>query len=291
MTITIIISTYNRKHLLKNLLNCINDQLYKNISINIIVVVDGSKDGTLEMLKNDYANIHIIGGDGNWWFTRSMNEGFKYAQKFNPDYVLTFNDDLEIANDYIVSLTDAIPKNQTDVIIGSVSFTKEKPYRILSSGVKKFIPWRLKSYPYYPFLQEIDPKSIHGVHKTYMLPGRGLLISNNVLNLLNFFEERFVQYQSDSDFCLRAIKKKIPVFISWDAKVYVNTSKSSSTSSFIETSFYSFIKSFFNKYSRRYIPNMSLFIWRHGIKFLFPVTLLIFLLASVKAFLFNKKIQ
>lgn len=48
---SIIIPTYNRKNILKRSLNCLFKQTYPAVKYEIIVVDDGSNDGTAEMIK------------------------------------------------------------------------------------------------------------------------------------------------------------------------------------------------------------------------------------------------
>ena len=75
----IIIPTFNRKKQLSVLLHQFKQQKSNGIRFNIVVVVDGSTDGTIELLESEFPEVIIVKGSGNWWFTRSLNEGCKYA--------------------------------------------------------------------------------------------------------------------------------------------------------------------------------------------------------------------
>ena len=153
MKIVIIIPTFNRKNCLEILLHQLKNQIDDKLAIEIIVVVDGSTDGTEEMLEKGFPDAFIVIGTGNWWYTKSMNEGFKYARKLKPDYVLTLNDDIEIEHNYIKTLIDDFYKINEDCILGSISLTHEKPQLITGVGNRKIIKWRFKSIPYYKFLE------------------------------------------------------------------------------------------------------------------------------------------
>ena len=197
-------------------------------------------------------------GDGSWWFTKCMNEGFKYARRFNPEYVLALNDDVEIKDDYLTNLIKTIHKVPQNSIVGSVSYTTNQPYKIINSGVKTIIQWRNKIVTYHPFLSEKNPNDLTGLKKTCLLPSRGTLIPYNVLETLRFYDERFIQYHSDSDFCLRATKKGFSIYISYDSPLFVNIISTSQSSSFINIPFIDFIRAFFSPYSRLYLPSMFL---------------------------------
>lgn len=90
--IFIIIPVYNRKNIT---LKCIgilkeNGDLDK---YHVIVVDDGSTDGTSEALNSLYPDIIILRGNGNLWWTGSIRMGMEYAYKHNANFIILLNDD------------------------------------------------------------------------------------------------------------------------------------------------------------------------------------------------------
>lgn len=291
VNLAVIIPTFNRKVYLNKLLSQIFDISHGDFKINVIVVVDGSTDGTLEVLSKNFHQVHVVKGTGNWWYTKSINNGLAYAKRLNPNYILTLNDDILLKNNFFEVLNNAIKHAPKDSLIGALSLTKTHPEKILSAGVKNIIRWRHKLVPYYKMFTDFDTHSLKGLHPSLVLPGRGLLVPYKVFKILNGFDEKFTQYHSDFDFCLRAQKRRYESFVSWDAIVYAYIEQTSSGTSFLKIPFKSFIKGFTNKNSRIYIPANARYIYRHGIKILFPLTFLVFILATFKANFFNPKIN
>ena len=282
--LSIVIPTHNRKNDLSILLSQIKEQaLSLDVTINIIVVVDGSTDGTCEMLTSEYPEAHMVHGDGSLWYTRSMNEGFKYALTYlEQDYILTLNDDVELSADYLDQVSKAAEKSNGRTIIGSLGVTISKPHQIVTSGNRIRNKWLHLYSSHIPFLKEVDPNRLQGLHPSVTLPGRGMLIPVNVLKALNCFDEKFKQYHSDGDFTLRALRAGYEVKISWDATVYVNLEKTSNTTSFLNKSLWVLIKSFYNPVSRNYLPDKARIMWRHGHKLFFPIKMILFIIISFR---------
>jgi GT2 family glycosyltransferase len=267
VTIVIIIPTFNRAKKLNILLNQLLKQHFTSLDVNLkfIVVIDGSSDGTLEMLVNKFPEVELLKGNGNWWYTKSMNEGFKYSQKFKPDFILTMNDDIEVNSEFIsILLKDYKSLKIKDAVLGSISISnnKDAPY-ILFAGVKRHLRVGCKSEYYIEPLKEIYSKEIKGLHKTTELPGRGILIPNNVLKDLEYFDEGFPQYGSDTDFCFRARKKGIPVYISWNAIVKVNLKTTRIRSQSGINSFKQKVSDMFDKHSHQNLYKFIKFQKRH----------------------------
>ena len=290
MQINIIIPTFNRKELLNNLLVQIKEQASKitMVTYKTIVVVDGSNDGTIEMLREIHPAVYVVLHPGDLWYTKSMNLGFEKAQQIGCDYVLTLNDDIVLDNNYLAKMAEIAVSSNTS-IVGSLSLTMHQPPKIMFSGIRKYIKWRQKNVRYHRSFIEFD-SNLTGIHPTIVLPGRGMLIPADIVQSLNGFDEFFIQYHSDEDFCLRAAKIGVPVNISWDARLYSYVEKTAAATNYMRVSVDKFIKSFFNPYSRSYIPQKAVFYYRHGIKLLWPITMLTFFLSNTKAWIFNKKI-
>jgi GT2 family glycosyltransferase len=245
--------------------------------------VDGSTDGTLEMLEDEFPHVHVVLGDGSWWYTKSMNEGFKYALRNSEfDFCLTLNDDIILAHDYILNIEKLVANDWEDTIIGSIGITKDVPTKVVTSG-NQYHSKLLGRYKHnIPFLSEINENELSGLHPSITLPGRGMLIPKKILIDLNLFDEKFKQYHSDGDFTLRAIEKGYKVRISWDAKIFISLEKTSASTSFLNKSYRFLIKSFFDPVSRNYLPAKILFIWRHGEKKSFLFRLMLFILVSFR---------
>ena len=277
--ISIIIPTHNRKNYLNNILNQILSQRLDFFSIYgyevvIIVIIDGSIDGTIEMIDSSFPEIIKILGNGDWWYTKSINEGIIKAIKIFSEYVLLLNDDVEIHKNYLINLFKAVKGTKSDAIIGSLSLTYEPPHRIYFSGVKKINWWTYKTVRYDRVYTVYNPQIHKGLRTSIKLTGRGLLIPTKIFQLIGYFDEKFPQYGSDEEFCLCARKHGFDILIDCDSIIYSHLEQTGKGSLLLKQNLKSLTHSFFNKYSPNYLMNNLRIQWRYGKVIVIPFTFL-----------------
>lgn len=257
----IVIPTYNRREYLQVILKQLHEQKDYEAELCFVVVV-GSTDGTLKMLTDEFQDVHIVYGTGDWWYTRSINEGFNYGKQFKPDYFLMMNDDTEVESDFLKNILDAKDEN---AIIGAMSLTMEDPRRVFFSGYKPIRGFLGKLEPYIPQFEIASKYDLHGTYPSLLLPGRGMLIPSKILTVLNGFDPIFPQYGSDDDFCLRAGKNGYKVKICRDSYLYCYSMMTGKGSFFVTNeSVMSFLCNFFEFSSRIYIKKDFLISFRHN---------------------------
>ena len=104
--VSIVIPNYNGKHFLKDCLEAVFAQDIKDQEV--IVVDNGSTDGSLEYLEN-YPAVRVIVLDKNYGFCRAVNEGIKAA---DSEYVILLNNDTEVDKNFAKELLTAIKADQ-----------------------------------------------------------------------------------------------------------------------------------------------------------------------------------
>jgi len=245
-----IIPTFNRRGPLQKCLQCIAGQETgeKPFKMIPIVVVDGSTDGTIEMIREEFADAEIVEADGHFWYTKCINAGIKRAQQLNCDFVLTLNDDLIFASDYVRTILADYFSVERNSIIGSISLSQEMPRRITFSGVSE-INALLKESNYLPKFSTVDEKNLSGMKRSVVLSGRGILYPMAIFEEMGLYDEKLVQYSSETDFTYRASRLGKAVWISYNAIVYENVQLTSAGAIYNSPSFGAFFKSLGNKRS------------------------------------------
>jgi GT2 family glycosyltransferase len=261
-----IIPTFNRKDSLRKCLQCLKEQGQVSggpaWSLAIIVVVDGSTDGTPDMLGKEFPEAEIVTGNGNWWYTKCINEGIKRAMALDCTFVLTLNDDLTFDPGYLNTiLADHFSAGNRSVI-GSVSLSSGEPRLITFAGVRK-IDFMLKEYNYIPKFSPIREEDISGLKPSIVLSGRGILYPMDLFTEYGLYDERLPQYSSETDYTYKASSNGIPVMISYNAKVYENVKLTSSGAVYNNPTLKSLLRSFRNKYSINSLHKIFYYSKRH----------------------------
>jgi len=268
----VVIPVFNRKDITLKCIEQLEGQ--ENAQFQIVIVDDGSKDGTEESIKLRFPKVHIVKGDGSWWWTKSVNEGCKFALGNGASAIVLMNDDTKFSNNFFELLFQSA-QNYPDSIIGAISVTEDKPYRIFFSGVKKRKKLTAKSIKYHSQFSAYNPNEVNGIHPTEVLPGRGIFIPSKVFREIGFFnQDKMPQYFADFDFTNRAKRNGYNVLINWDLVIYAMWKETGSGAIFVKQKFSTFIKAFFNKYSHRSISVIYYYFKEFIPWYVLPFTLL-----------------
>ncbi len=113
--ILLLIPAFNEKESISDvILKCRN---YLNASTDIIVVNDGSNDGTAEVCYRE--NVNVISLPFNMGVGTALKAGFKYAINKNYSFVITLDADGQHDPDDLPLFFEKIKNSQADIIIGS----------------------------------------------------------------------------------------------------------------------------------------------------------------------------
>ncbi|WP_052731252.1 glycosyltransferase family 2 protein [Spirosoma radiotolerans] len=203
------------------------DNNLKKHYFSIVVVDDGSTDGSEEWIKENYPEIHILKGDGNLWWTGAINKGTKYAvEQLNSDYVILWNDDTQCDILYFKDLVAVIDSNkiyQCSILASKIYWLNESNtifnygcYYSRKTGKKKLIGWN-----------EIDSNQYNEIKLIDWSGGMGTIIPAKILTEVGYFDaDKFPQYHGDIDFFLKAGRLGYKSYAMPMLKIYNNRDSS-----------------------------------------------------------------
>lgn len=218
----LIIPSHNRANLLNRCLECIAVQTYKNFSV--IVIDDGSTDGTKELLRDQFPWVTVLAGDGNLWWTGGVQLGVQHVlincrglHNRDAHAIVLINDDLEFNNDFLENLLKA-QKTHPHSLIGSVVLDIDNRSLITHGGCQ--IHWYNAKLRHLNRGSRIEEFLINHAISVSVVSGRGVLIPLKVFDKVgNFNKKRFPQH-GDMEFGVRAERSGFKLIAAYRAKVY-----------------------------------------------------------------------
>ncbi|MBN1796222.1 MAG: glycosyltransferase family 2 protein [Sedimentisphaerales bacterium] len=211
MKLAIIIVSWNVKDELRNCLNSIA-QYPPEDEFEIIVVDNGSTDGTADMLTKEYSSVKLTANEKNAGFAGGNNQGIETAK---GEYIFLLNPDTIIksgALDYLINYMD---KNKDVGACGPrLRFADGK----IQHSVRRFPTMRGALYRHTLFksLGIFKSKYNHWLMKDFaydkttdvdQIMGAALMIRKSVLDKVGYMDDKcFFMYYEEVDLCYR-IKK------------------------------------------------------------------------------------
>ncbi len=212
--IYIVIAVHDRLAATLECMACLQQQT--NQDYQVVLVDDGSTDGTANSIRERYPHTIILNGDGNLWWTGAMAKGVDYVlSKAKPtDFVLSLNNDVTFANDYLQQLVDTSKQFQ-QAVVGSLCKDVLPPHAVLDAGIT--MDW----YKYRYGQVQYDVSRLVTEHVD-TISGRGVLIPVSVLHQVgNFAAKLLPHYGADYEFGFRVKAAGIPMVVANRAIVFL----------------------------------------------------------------------
>lgn len=207
MKLSIIILTWNSKGMLQRCL----ESIFDNTDIEdceIIVVDNGSQDGTQEMLKANFPEVRVIRNNVNRGVAPARNQGLKLAR---GEYLLILDVDAIVKRGAIDTLVEFMERKE---VVGLVGPKLIYPNGDLQYSCRKFPTVLSKVFRRVPFhfarsfledeeYRDWDHSSVREVD--YVI-GACQLIRRDTLEEVGYLDDKMFYGPEDVDYCLRLRK-------------------------------------------------------------------------------------
>lgn len=217
----IIILNWNR---LGDTLECIKSVSllnYKNYKI--ILVDNGSTEGSIDVVRDIYDDIVLIKNSENLGYAEGNNVGIRYALSNDADYIWLLNNDTIVDQDSLGTMLDVGEILPECGILGSKIYYFDQPEIIWFAGAT--INWR-KAVSNHIGQNQKDQAEYNSIREVERVTGCSMLVKREVCEQIGLMDENLFLYAEELDWCVRAKKAGFKILYIPDSNVYHKISSS-----------------------------------------------------------------
>jgi GT2 family glycosyltransferase len=217
--IFVLIPVFNRLDQTKRVIHALRQQTcYEHLCI--VIINDGSTDGTADYLASQLDVVEIK-GSGNLWWGGSIQRGLEYICVCSSpgDYVLFLNNDTQFDKNYVETLV-SVSREAGGAAVGSVIHESNSNPPLVSIGPRL----NLNRIAVWDLLAELSPEQFLNPAPTYQvdaLSGRGTLYPANLFHRFGRMRPFWLpHYFSDYEIAMRFGRAGVPLLVSTKAIIY-----------------------------------------------------------------------
>lgn len=208
----LVIPVFNRLAFTRACLDALRAQT--DTDFQVVVVDDGSTDGTAATLATEYPEVVVLPGTGSLFWTAGVNLGLRYALDHGATWLMTLNNDVVPFPTFVAAMR-AAANSRPPALYGAYEVDAQTEESLFGGG---WLDWRTGRFR--NLLHEIPPAERRGQVPTHYLPGRGLLIPRAVFERIGLFAaDELPHYYADYDFTHQARLAGFEVYLNFDARL------------------------------------------------------------------------
>ena len=135
--VEIVLPVHNRREITLQALRSLSRIDSNALNVHVIVVDDGSTDGTSDAVRTKFPTVQIVNGDGTLHYAAGTNRGMAEALMHSPDFLVLCNDD-SIFHEQFLQRMLATASTHPRSIIGGMLLLWNEPHLVFQVDFK----WR-----------------------------------------------------------------------------------------------------------------------------------------------------
>jgi GT2 family glycosyltransferase len=205
--VSIIVVAWNIKNFVYDCLRSIYE-VTNGIRFEIIYVDNASKDGSVEMVKNEFPEVIIIENDENKGFSKANNQAIEISQ---GRYVLLLNSDTIVLENAIANTVIFADAQMDTAVVGCKVLNPDRTLQyscFMYPSILNLIlsaTYLYKIFPLSPFFgrESMTWWDFNNVREVESVRGCFLLVRRKAIEQVGMMDERYYFYGEDMDWCYR----------------------------------------------------------------------------------------
>ena len=203
MEVSIIIPHFNGKDILTNCLNSLKENKFENFEI--IVVDNGSSDGSQELIKQKFPKVKLIENEKNKGYAGGCNTGIPHSR---GKYILFLNNDVEVAENFVEEMFNAMDSDEkVGLVQPKLLSMQKKTHFDYSGGAGGEID--IFGFPFargrvFIDLEQDELQYDNLTNEIFWASGTAVLIRRSLLDKIGTFDEDFFAHMEEIDLNWRA---------------------------------------------------------------------------------------
>jgi len=174
---------------------CIGGLLTSTIHVSVIVVDNGSADGSVDFITTHFKDITFIKSKENLGFGRANNIGIKKAYELGADFVFLLNQDAWVEAKTIQILVDSLSNNKDYGIVSPMHLNGNG--NALDDGFSSYIiPEKCKGLYSDLYLKSVQKD----IYEATFINAAAWLISRDCIEIVGGFSPAFFHYAEDVNY-------------------------------------------------------------------------------------------
>ena len=222
--VTVIVVSFNTRDLTCKALETLIEY-GGDVSMQVIVWDNASHDGSADAVEERFKQVEVIRSDENLGFGRANNEAGKHAL---GEFVLLLNSDTETLPGAVEKLLDFAKAHPEAGIVGGRTLFADGSLN-KTSVLNALSPWSLICSAFsltqiFPNSSLFNPELIGGWQRDDMrevdiVAGCWLMLTKELWDRLEGFNQDFFMYGEDADLCLRTKKMGYKLMMCPEAEI------------------------------------------------------------------------
>lgn len=172
----------------------------------IIVVDNGSSDGSPAIIRDRYPDVRLIENGINLGFSEGNNIGIRDALSRRADYILLLNNDTVVDPGFLKALIQVAESDSQIGVVTPKIYYFNNPTKIWCAGAQ--IDWETgETYRLRAEEKDNSESDNEFPQDVKFVSGCAMCIKRSVIEKVGFLDPRYFAYYEEVDWCVRITRK------------------------------------------------------------------------------------